>query len=282
MALTTYAMKKIKRDNAGIEYEISGSGEYTLLFVHGSYIDQSYWETQVDYFSNSYSVVTIDLPGHGKSGHDRKHWSVQGFALDLVEVIEQLKLKNVILIGHSLGANVNLIAATYAPSLIIGFISIDNFKNAATPLPAHYDDHIKQILQQLKNDFAGTNEQYVRLGLITENTPAQICEQVIGDYRTAHRPMGIELMPEFFKMSELERELLPLMKFKIHLINVDYLPVNEQPLKLHAAYGYDVQHMDGTCHFPMLENPDRLNSLLRNAIEKVTKSIIVWPHQHQN
>ncbi|MBA4056115.1 MAG: alpha/beta hydrolase, partial [Marivirga sp.] len=77
-------MKEIKRDDALISYEISGSGEFTLLFVHGSYIDQTYWKSQVDYFRAEYTVVTIDLPGHGKSGRERKHWSVQGFALDVI------------------------------------------------------------------------------------------------------------------------------------------------------------------------------------------------------
>jgi hypothetical protein len=38
----TGTMKKIERDNAVINYEISGSGDTTLLFVHGSYNDQTY------------------------------------------------------------------------------------------------------------------------------------------------------------------------------------------------------------------------------------------------
>jgi sigma-B regulation protein RsbQ len=61
-------MKEIKRDNAVIDYQVKGNGDTTLLFVHGSYIDQTYWKGQVDYFNSEYKVVTIDLPGHGKSG----------------------------------------------------------------------------------------------------------------------------------------------------------------------------------------------------------------------
>lgn len=65
-------MKEIKRDNAVINYQVSGKGNKTLLFVHGSYIDKTYWDGQVKYFSPNNRVVTLDLPGHGRSGRERK------------------------------------------------------------------------------------------------------------------------------------------------------------------------------------------------------------------
>lgn len=42
-------LKEIKRDNVIINYQITGSGDTTLLFVHGSYIDQTYWKDQVKF-----------------------------------------------------------------------------------------------------------------------------------------------------------------------------------------------------------------------------------------
>jgi sigma-B regulation protein RsbQ len=272
-------MKKVKRNDAVIDYQISGRGDFTLFFVHGSYIDQSYWRSQVDHFNQDYSVVTIDLPGHGRSQAERKHWSVKDYALDVIAVIEELALKNVILIGHSMGADVNLIVANHNPSLIIGFISIENFKNAATPVPAQHEDHVKHILRSLQVHFANTNEQYVRMALITEGTPHEISDRIVNAYRTAYEPMGLELMAEFFKLYEMERDLLPNLKFTLYLINVDYLPIDEKPLKMYAGHGYNIQHMEGTCHFPMLENPDKLNELLANTIEQITKSV-ARPHQY--
>src|SRR5690606_29537370 len=103
----------IVRDNAEINYNVYGDGGATLLFVHGAYIDQTYWDKQVEYFKDDYKVVTLDLPGHGKSGKDRKHWSIRGFADDVYTLIKKLHLKNVILIGHSMGGDVNLMEATY-------------------------------------------------------------------------------------------------------------------------------------------------------------------------
>jgi len=263
-------MKELKRDNATINYEVTGSGDTTLLFVHGSYIDLTYWKEQVSFFSQYYKVVTFDLPGHGNSGKDRKHWSVKGFAEDMHAVIKELNLKNVILIGHSLGGDINLIAATSYPENIIGFIGIDNFKNAATPLPQEYQQQAISIQENLKTDFANTNEQYARMVLLTKQTSPQITNRVIKDYRNAYQPMGIETMPEVFNMFETEKKLLSQLRLKLHLINVDYIPTNETPLKQYAGSGYEVLHIKGTCHFPMLENPKELNELLEQTIEKIS------------
>src|SRR6218665_160315 len=129
-------MKELNRDKANIHYEVSGQGDTTLLFIHGSYIDQSYWKQQVEHFKNNYRVVTIDLPGHGTSGRERTFWSLDGFAKDVNYVVQELDLERVILVGHSMGADIALLAATASPAPYIGLIAVDHFKNAATPLPA--------------------------------------------------------------------------------------------------------------------------------------------------
>jgi sigma-B regulation protein RsbQ len=196
-------MKEIKRDNVTINYQVTGRGDTTLLFLHGSYNDQSYWKNQVKFFSPDYRIVTFDLPGHGKSGKERAHWSVEGFAEDVTAVINGLDLKNLILIGHSLGADINLIAATSDPNRISGFIAIDYFKNAATPIMPDYEQQAISLEQKLKTDFANTNEQYARMSLLTDKTSPEIINRVINDYRNAYPPMAVKTTPEIFKMFEI-------------------------------------------------------------------------------
>jgi sigma-B regulation protein RsbQ len=70
-------MKEIKRDHAIISYNVTGGGDTTLLFVHGSYINQTYWNEQVKHFQPRFTIVTLDLPGHGLSGKERKNWSTK-------------------------------------------------------------------------------------------------------------------------------------------------------------------------------------------------------------
>jgi sigma-B regulation protein RsbQ len=267
-------MKIIKRDNAVINYQVSGTGEITLLFVHGSYNDQTYWKSEVGFFHRDYTVVTLDLPGHGQSGDERKDWSIEGFAEDVIAVIKELDLQNVILVGHSMGASVNLMAATSYQKPIIGFIAIDYFKNAGTPLPAEFQQQVEEIKRKLKTDFRNTNEQYARMALLTEQTAPAISKKIVEAYRNANQSMGIATTPEIFDMYKVEQKLLPQLPFKLYLINVDYKPTNEAALQQYAGNGYEVFHMNGTSHFPMLENPETLNKLLHEAIQEISVSAL--------
>jgi pimeloyl-ACP methyl ester carboxylesterase len=261
----------VKRNDAQINYNVYGDGGSTLLFVHGGSIDQTYWAEQVKYFSPDYTVVTLDLPGHGKSGKGRRNWSVQGFADDIYLVIKRLNLKNVILIGHSMGGSINLITATSHPTNIVGFIGIDNFKNAATPLPESFEKQRPAFMKSLETDYAGTMEKYVRETLVTAQTPQPIASRVIADFRNSNKALNLQIIPELFDMYQTEKRLLPRLSHKLHLINVDYFPTNEIPLKKYAASGYDIKHLKGTCHYPMLENPRELNLLLEETIGEIAR-----------
>lgn len=262
-------MKEIQRDGATIKYRMEGEGTTTLLFVHGAFSNQTYWDNQVAFFSPNFKVVTLDLPGHGESGRDRTDWSVEGFGQDVVTVIRELDLQNVILIGHSMGACVILEAAVAHPELIIGFVVVDMFKNAGTPLPDEYQEQVESIKQNLITDFENTSEQYAYLALVTPQTPEPVAKRVAADYRHAYPPMGRPLIAQVFEYYQRERELLPQLKFKFYVINADYLPFNEEPLKRYLTVDYEILHVPSTCHYPMIEDPDRFDQTLTEVIDKI-------------
>ncbi|MBD2754163.1 alpha/beta fold hydrolase [Spirosoma validum] len=263
-------MKTLIHDETSIHYVVAGSESPTLLFVHGANIDLTYWDAQLAYFEDRYNVIAIDLPGHGQSGRNKPHWTVKGMGEDVAAFIKSLKLEQVILIGHSLGGNVNLVAATTYPDPIIGFIGIDNFKSAGQPLPSEYQEQSEQIIQQLHQNFADTDEQYARMVLLTPQTPEAVSSRVVQDYREAFQPMATEIIEAVFKSEyKTEQELLPKLPCKLHLINVDYMPTQEGPLQTYTTKGYAVHHMAGTSHFPMIEKPNELNKRLDETIKEI-------------
>jgi len=263
--------KSIIRDNAIIDYTIHGEGGNTLLFVHDIFMDQRSWEAQVKNFSPDYTVVTIDLPGHGKSGRGRSLWSVEGFAYDVNTVVRQLKLKNVILIGHGLGADVNLLAAIHRPKDIIGYVAIENFKNLGIKKSKKSQKDLDERLKSFDLSFANSNEQYLRKYLITGETSDTLTQKVAALYRNGYAPMGKGILPELWKSDSMEKKWLPLLKWKMHLINVDYKKTREKPLKKYAKKGYDIQLFKGTSHFPMFENSNELNRNLQWAIDEIAR-----------
>lgn len=262
--------KSIERNHLKIAYLDEGEGNITLLLVHGSFIDKSYWAAQVEYFKKEYRVIAVDLPGHGHSGNKRSTWNMQEYGRDICFLINKLKLQNVVLIGHSMGGDVILEAVAQSSENVIGFIGVDNFKNAGTPLPDEFQAQSTVILQMLKSDFANTSEYYARQALLTATTDEAITNRVVNAYRNMDQMIGYDIIADCFTYYTRERELMEKMPLKMYLIPVDYFPVNEEPLKQYAASGYEVLPIIGTCHYPMIEHPEELNFALRKMIETIT------------
>jgi len=117
--------KVFSADNVAISYLVQGRGKPTLVFVHGSCCNKSFWKFQVPHFAKQYKVVTIDLAGHGDSGPGRKNYTIEAFGDDVVAVVEKLQSDEVILVGHSLGGPVIIEAARRIPGIVIGCVAVD-------------------------------------------------------------------------------------------------------------------------------------------------------------
>ena len=111
-------LNAISTDGVKISFSKQGDGDTAILFVHGWSNNRTIWEEQIAHFSQKYTVIGIDLAGFGKSGNNRKSWTISAFGDDVIAVIDQLGLKDVVLIGFSLGGPVIVEAAKKAPGKI--------------------------------------------------------------------------------------------------------------------------------------------------------------------
>ena len=102
-----------------IHYDVQGAGSETLVLVHGWCCDRRYWRHQVDHLADRFTVVCVDLAGHGESGRDRQRFTISAFAEDVVAVVKQLRLDRVVLIGHSMSGGVIVEAARRLGSSVI-------------------------------------------------------------------------------------------------------------------------------------------------------------------
>ena len=83
----------------------------TAVFVHGSGMDHSYWQLQSRWFAwHGWSVLAVDLPGHGRSEGDPLT-GIAEMAAWVGRVMDAAGVKTATLIGHSMGAAVVLEAA---------------------------------------------------------------------------------------------------------------------------------------------------------------------------
>lgn len=98
-------------DKCKLYYEINGEGEPVVL-IHGWDCNSNFYQYQTPVFSQNYQVITYDLRGHGLSDRSPEAtemgMSLDTFAKDLHELIQFLGLKDVNLVGWSMGTSITL------------------------------------------------------------------------------------------------------------------------------------------------------------------------------
>ncbi len=104
----------------------SGGDKPALLFVHGIMMDHSVWKHQVAEFANDYRVVCVDLRGYGESAATSPDISFEDHVSDLVGLVDALGLKDVTLIGWSMGGAIAQVMGVTQGHNIKRFVMVDS------------------------------------------------------------------------------------------------------------------------------------------------------------
>jgi pimeloyl-ACP methyl ester carboxylesterase len=98
-------MPTSKAAGAGLYYEERGQG-VPLVLLHGLGESIEFWEYQIPAFSKRYRLITIDLPGFGRSQRHAKSYSIANMAQAVWQLLETLGVDKFYLLGHSMGGAV--------------------------------------------------------------------------------------------------------------------------------------------------------------------------------
>lgn len=140
---------------------VAGAGR-PMMFVHGFGCDQNMWRLLAPHFARSHQVVLLDLVGSGKSdlsAYDReKYGSLHGHAADICEVIDELRLSDVVFVGHSVSAMIGMLANLQCPAVFGAQVMVG-------PSPSYINDgayvggfersDIEQLLETLEANYLG-------------------------------------------------------------------------------------------------------------------------------
>jgi len=86
-------------------YQEKGKGKPFIL-LHGNGEDGTYFDNQVEFFSDRYRMIAVDTRGHGKSQRGAAPFTIEQFAKDLNELMIELDISKAIILGFSDGANI--------------------------------------------------------------------------------------------------------------------------------------------------------------------------------
>lgn len=257
----------MSQDNVHIEYRVLGQGEPAVILVHGWACDANYWSEQFAALKAHYTVVPVNLAGHGGSGSNRTDWSIASYAADVAAVARQIPNARLVLVGHAMGATVALAATPLIGSRVVGIIAVDALRSVGQPplTPAE----VERRLAPLRADFVGATRKLVTDSLFARNADRVLVQKVA--YDMSLEPPAVAV-PSLKSLLSLDlAPLLPQIHVPVYAINSDLVPTDAARIrKSLPAFTLDV--LDHTGHFLMLEAPARFNPLLLKDLEALAAS----------
>ena len=112
--------QKIICSDAEIFFCEKGKGD-AIVLIHGFTESLEIWDEFSLKLSENYRVITIDLPGHGRTKCSHKEYTMEMIADCVKLVLETIQVKNCLMIGHSMGGYVALAFADKYPYMLKGF-----------------------------------------------------------------------------------------------------------------------------------------------------------------
>ena len=237
-------------DGAKIHWTSTGSGP-AVIFVHGWTCDESSWQGQVPAFSKQYRVITLDLPGHGKSDLPKGGtFSMALFARAVEAVREEAKVDRAVFVGHSMGTPVIRTYALMYPTRVVGLVLVDGLVQIAggpsVPRPAMVGPEGMKARENMVHGMFGPattpqlQQHILKMMLGTKEATADGAMRATWDQSwVKNDPIIVPVLGVYAARPIASREAITRIFPKV-----------------------EYHQIAGSAHFLMMEKPDEFNQLL--------------------
>ena len=243
------------KEEKGFTYVDEGEGEIILL-LHGLFGALSNWDRVVDHFSRKYRVIIPLLPIYTMP---LKEAGLEGLTDFLEEFIELKQLRDLNLMGNSLGGHVALIYSLRKPEYVKSLIltgSSGLFENAmggSYPKRGSYDFVKERVAYTFYDPATATDELIDEVFETTKSIPK--CMRIVAMAKSAQRNNMADRVPDIKARTLLIWGLNDTITPPVvgHEFN-RLLPNSE------------LHFIDKCCHAPMMEAPEKFNRLLERFL----------------
>jgi sigma-B regulation protein RsbQ len=245
-------------DGANVHWTSTGSGP-AIIFVHGWTCDESSWQSQVPAFSQRYRVITLDLPGHGKSDMPKDgKFSMELFARAVEAVRSEAKVERAVLVGHSMGTPVIRQYATMFPARVAALVLVDGLVQIAggaagfTPPPMIGAEGVK------------ARENMVR-GMFGPATTPELQQHILKMMLGTKEATAAGAMTATWDQSWVKNDPITVPVLGVYAARP--LASREAITRIFPKVEY--HEIPGSAHFLMMEKPDEFNQLLSAFLRQV-------------
>lgn len=125
---------------AKVNYIFEGSGDKTIVFIHGLSDSLDYWRRLSLMLNDEYNVLLYDLRGHGESEIGNEKFSMDILSDDLYNLFLKLNIQKASLIGLSLGGNIALTFTLKHPELVEKLVLMSTFSEIDENLESKFKE----------------------------------------------------------------------------------------------------------------------------------------------
>ena len=112
-------MEKVTTNGIQIAYNRRGRGN-PLLLLHGWGADHTVWNDVASLIENDFELILPDMRGFGESSVTENNYKIRDMAADLSGFLDQLGIRKITLVGHSMGNYVSLAFIHAYPERVLG------------------------------------------------------------------------------------------------------------------------------------------------------------------
>ncbi|WP_028399980.1 alpha/beta fold hydrolase [Ectobacillus panaciterrae] len=255
-------------------YEDEGEGT-PVIFLHGVWMSSRFFSKQLPYFRENYRTILLDFRGHGQSSHVQDGHTIVGYAQDLHEFVNRLGLKDVVLVGWSMGAFVvweylqQFGEENIKASVIVDELASD-FKWPDFPIGAFDFSALVHIMREVQTNRAGFLQGFVPL-MFKEPLSEQDFSWMMEEVTRLSESVASAIL---FDQSVVDyREFLPKITVPTLLCfgrEEKLIPVAAgEHLKKHIPHSQLVI-FENSCHCPFLEEADHFNAVVDTYIRSLS------------
>ncbi|KAL4377210.1 hypothetical protein GQ457_02G015100 [Hibiscus cannabinus] len=244
--------------------KVLGSGDRLIVLAHGFGTDQSVWKHLVPHLVDDFRVVLYDNMGAGTTNPDyfdfSRYATLEGYAFDLLAILEELRVDSCIFVGHSVSAMVGAIASISRPDLFSKIIMISGsprYLNDVDYYGGFEQEDLDQLFEAMGANYKAWCSGFAPLavGGDMESVAVQEFSRTLFNMRP---DIALSVAQTIFQ-SDM-RQILSLVSVPCHILqSVKDLAV---PLVvseyLHQNLGCEsiVEVMTSDGHLPQLSSPD--------------------------
>ncbi len=249
---------------------IRGRGERPMVFAHGFGCDQNMWRFVAPAFEDTHRVVLFDHVGCGLSDlsafDEQRHGRIEGWAEDVVDILEALDLHDAVFVGHSVSATIGVLAANAAPGRI-GALAMLCPSPRYLNDPPHYiggfeRDDIDALLDMIENNMLGWANFLAPLAMGADNAP-----ELVDELRTSFCAIDPYITRRFASATFLgdnraDFERLAVPSLVVEMANDAIAPASVGRWLRGQLPGAQIETLAGSGHCPHMTHPAETTALL--------------------